>query len=126
MVLSTRLDEFFSRFATYQTGFFKWLISGINFNKMESNYDDIYSNSDSENEMRLIIISTAFGFAGSMLSFIKSFTLVEISISTLFSLYFGIFFLMIGMIVLYRDYNSTENRMLIGAFGLLIILSGIT
>lgn len=95
------------------------------FNKMESKYDDNYSSSGSESKMPLIISTIMFGITGSMVSFITNCTLAEISISAFFSLYFGIFFLLIGMIVSYRAYNSTENRMLIGAFGLLILLSGI-
>lgn len=71
---------------------------------------------------------------GIIISLIVNCTLVEISISSFFSLYFGVLFIVVGGIVLWRIFSqeagdsmgaSTAERKPLAAFGCLIIFSGI-
>lgn len=85
----------------------------------------------------LIFNGSISGFVGVLLGIIISLivncTLVEISISSFFSLYFGILFIVVGGIILWRIFSqdageeigSTAKRKPLAAFALLIILSGI-
>jgi len=92
---------------------------------MESKYNDSYNPSTPESKLPLILSTLLFGVIGSLVSFITNCTLAEISISAFFSLYFGLFFILIGMIVLYRAHTAMQNQLLIGAFGICILLSGL-
>mmetsp|Transcript_39156 Transcript_39156/g.124477 ORF Transcript_39156/g.124477 Transcript_39156/m.124477 type:complete len:233 (+) Transcript_39156:63-761(+) len=85
----------------------------------------------------LIFNGSISGFIGVLLGIIISLivncTLVEISISSFFSLYFGILFLVVGGIILWRIFSqdagdgmgTTAQRKPLAAFALLIILSGL-
>lgn len=85
----------------------------------------------------LIFNGSISGFVGVLLgiviSLIVNCTLVEISISTFFSLYFGILFIVVGGIILWRIFSqdagdgmgSTAKRKPLAAFALLIIVSGL-
>jgi len=85
----------------------------------------------------LIFNGALSGFVGVLLGIIISLivncTLVEISISSFFSLYFGILFIVVGGIILWRIFSqdasdgmgSTAKRKPLTAFALLIILSGL-
>mmetsp|Transcript_48352 Transcript_48352/g.144375 ORF Transcript_48352/g.144375 Transcript_48352/m.144375 type:complete len:233 (-) Transcript_48352:37-735(-) len=85
----------------------------------------------------LIFNGSISGFVGVLLGIIISLivncTLVEISISSFFSLYFGILFVVVGGIILWRIFSqeaedgmgSTAKRKPLAAFALLIILSGL-
>lgn len=85
----------------------------------------------------LIFNGSLSGFIGVLLGIIISLivncTLVEISISSFFSLYFGILFIAVGGIILWRIFSqeagdgmgSTAKRKPLAAFALLIITSGL-
>mmetsp|Transcript_15460 Transcript_15460/g.48660 ORF Transcript_15460/g.48660 Transcript_15460/m.48660 type:complete len:233 (-) Transcript_15460:153-851(-) len=85
----------------------------------------------------LIFNGSISGFVGVLLgiviSLIVNCTLVEISISSFFALYFGILFIVVGGIILWRIFSqdagdgmgSTAKRRPLAAFALLIILSGL-
>jgi len=83
----------------------------------------------------LIFNGSISGFVGVVLGIIISLivncTLVEISISAFFSLYFGILFIVVGAIILWRIFSQDESsadtkskRVPLAAFAVLIILSG--
>jgi len=69
------------------------------------------------------------GTIGVLVSWVVNCTLAEISLNSFFSLYFGILFAGIGMLILVRVCNSktTERRMqpILVTFALLVITSGI-
>lgn len=88
----------------------------------------------------LIFNGSIAGFVGMLLGIIISLivncTLVEISISSFFSLYFGVLFIVVGSIILWRicaqdspvadkGFGSTSKRGPLTAFALMIILSGL-
>lgn len=85
----------------------------------------------------LIFNGSISGFVGVLLGIIISLivncTLVEISISGFFSLYFGVLFIFVGGIILWRIFSqeagdmmgSEAKRQPLAAFGVLIILSGV-
>eukprot|EP00405_Crypthecodinium_cohnii_P009235 CAMPEP_0206425640 /NCGR_PEP_ID=MMETSP0324_2-20121206/3908_1 /ASSEMBLY_ACC=CAM_ASM_000836 /TAXON_ID=2866 /ORGANISM="Crypthecodinium cohnii, Strain Seligo" /LENGTH=228 /DNA_ID=CAMNT_0053890453 /DNA_START=58 /DNA_END=740 /DNA_ORIENTATION=+ len=86
----------------------------------------------------LIFNGSISGFVGVLLgvviSLIVNCTLVEISISGFFAAYFGILFIIVGGIILWRIFSqeSTEGlppgsskRQPLAAFGILIIVSGV-
>mmetsp|Transcript_56310 Transcript_56310/g.163321 ORF Transcript_56310/g.163321 Transcript_56310/m.163321 type:complete len:233 (+) Transcript_56310:117-815(+) len=85
----------------------------------------------------LIFNGSISGFVGVLLGIIISLivncTLVEISISSFFSLYFGVLFIVVGGIILWRIFSqeagdgmgSTAKREPLTAFALLIIASGV-
>mmetsp|Transcript_83714 Transcript_83714/g.240618 ORF Transcript_83714/g.240618 Transcript_83714/m.240618 type:complete len:233 (-) Transcript_83714:209-907(-) len=85
----------------------------------------------------LIFNGSISGFVGVLLgviiSLIVNCTLVEISISGFFSLYFGVLFIIVGGIILWRIFSqesgdgmgSSANKQPLAAFGCLIILSGL-
>jgi hypothetical protein len=69
---------------------------------------------------------------GIIISLIVNCTLVEISISSFFSLYFGILFIVVGGIIIWRIFSQDEDnagsqskRKPLFAFAMLIILSGL-
>mmetsp|Transcript_33794 Transcript_33794/g.102104 ORF Transcript_33794/g.102104 Transcript_33794/m.102104 type:complete len:233 (-) Transcript_33794:11-709(-) len=85
----------------------------------------------------LIFNGSISGFVGLLLgiviSLIVNCTLVEISISSFFSLYFGVLFLVVGAIILWRIFSqdagdgmgSEAKRKPLAAFAALIMLSGL-
>mmetsp|Transcript_26303 Transcript_26303/g.46580 ORF Transcript_26303/g.46580 Transcript_26303/m.46580 type:complete len:233 (-) Transcript_26303:50-748(-) len=85
----------------------------------------------------LIFNGSISGFVGVLLGIIISLivncTLVEISISSFFSLYFGFLFVVVGGIILWRIFSqdsadskeSQAKRRPLAAFALIIILSGL-
>mmetsp|Transcript_24133 Transcript_24133/g.39319 ORF Transcript_24133/g.39319 Transcript_24133/m.39319 type:complete len:232 (+) Transcript_24133:42-737(+) len=85
----------------------------------------------------LIFNGAISGFVGVLLGIIISLivncTLVEISISSFFSLYFGFLFIVVGGIIIWRIFSqdvaytkeSVGKRQMLVVFGLLIILSGL-
>mmetsp|Transcript_58712 Transcript_58712/g.108299 ORF Transcript_58712/g.108299 Transcript_58712/m.108299 type:complete len:233 (+) Transcript_58712:88-786(+) len=85
----------------------------------------------------LIFNGSISGFVGVLLgiviSLIVNCTLVEISISSFFSLYFGILFIVVGGIILWRIFSQEgtdaggpgPKKMPLTAFACLIILSGL-
>merc|ERR1712137_810387 len=85
----------------------------------------------------LIFNGSISGFVGVLLGIIISLivncTLVEISISSFFSLYFGILFIIVGGMILWRIFSqesddcigSPVKRKPLAAFAFLIILSGL-
>jgi len=85
----------------------------------------------------LIFNGSISGFVGVLLGIIISLivncTLVEISISAFFSLYFGILFIVVGGIIMWRIFSqeggdaveSAAKRKPLAAFATLIILSGL-
>jgi len=67
---------------------------------------------------------------GIIISLIVNCTLVEISISSFFSLYFGILFIVVGGIILWRVFSQdgaspAQRKKPLAAFAMLIILSGL-
>lgn len=70
-------------------------------------------------------------FLGMVISLIVNCTLVEISLSAFFSMYFGILFIAVGVIILWRilGQESTDGtqtkRLQLTCFAILIILSGL-
>jgi len=85
----------------------------------------------------LVFNGSVSGFVGVLLGIIISLivncTLVEISISSFFSLYFGILFIVVGGIIIWRIFSqeggdaveSSAKRKPLAAFAMLIILSGL-
>jgi len=76
-----------------------------------------------------IFRAAAGGFVGLILGIIVSLvvncTLVEISISAFFSLYFGLLFITVGSIILWRvKVHSQSEEKALHAFGMLIVFSG--
>jgi len=70
-------------------------------------------------------------FLGMIISLIVNCTLVEISLSAFFSMYFGILFIAVGVIILWRILgqdgvsDGQGKRMQLTVFALLIIISGV-
>lgn len=74
--------------------------------------------------------ATLAAFCGAMIGIFASFTvnctLVEISINTFFAYYFGILFLLIGGIIMYRVRTGDHPRpALLAGFAILVITSGL-
>jgi len=91
---------------------------------MSSEFDKIIQ----ENPM-FIFRASAGGFIGLLLGIVVSLvvncTLVEISISAFFSLYFGLLFIAVGSIILWRvKVHSVADEKALNAFGMLIVFSG--
>eukprot|EP00397_Hematodinium_sp_SG-2012_P049282 GEMP01056787.1.p1 GENE.GEMP01056787.1~~GEMP01056787.1.p1 ORF type:complete len:225 (+),score=24.92 GEMP01056787.1:77-751(+) len=64
-------------------------------------------------------------FLGIVVSLVVNCTLVEISISAFFSLYFGILFIVVGVIILWRvKVHSSVRESTLNVFGMLVIVSG--
>lgn len=83
----------------------------------------------------LILRGSLSGIAGVLLgiaiSLIVNCTLVEISLSSFFSMYFGILFIFVGLIILWRVWSTDASldgqarpKTQLAAFAVLIILSG--
>lgn len=84
----------------------------------------------------LIINGSISGFVGMvlgmMISLIVNCTLVEVSISAFFSFYFGILFIVVGCIIMWRIFGQEPSegaedvkKTLLAVFGMLIIFSGL-
>jgi len=94
---------------------------------MEKEYDDEYDYVHKKPSimMPLVASSIVTGLIGAMISFITNCTLAEISTNAFFSLYFGMFFIVVGFIVLHRACFSPFNKLQLFIFGFAIVLSGI-
>ena len=71
------------------------------------------------------------GFLGIVVSVVVNCTLVEISINAFFSVYFGILFIVVGGVILWRVYTATDaqytdsKRQYLIGFAAIVMASGL-
>ena len=84
----------------------------------------------SESYLSLTLLSLLGGLIGVLSSFIVTCTLVEITVNSFFSLYFGVLFLLISSLLYYRLLHSTQptphRHLVLLAFICLLFLSALT
>mmetsp|Transcript_19785 Transcript_19785/g.24121 ORF Transcript_19785/g.24121 Transcript_19785/m.24121 type:complete len:209 (+) Transcript_19785:362-988(+) len=80
-----------------------------------------------QSKLRLFFAVLGGAGLGTVLSFLVNSALVEISLNSFFSFYFGLLFLFVGSLILYRvkSHETFQKRVGMYVFGFLVVVSGL-